>query len=70
MVVLFKNKTKKKIIKKFITFKKAKSFYDKLVKESNDVIFDVEIEAGKECKYEIGLVELSSKQLVDRKSVV
>jgi hypothetical protein len=64
MVVLFKNKTKKKIIKKFITFKKAKSFYDKLVKESNDVIFEVEIEAGKECKYEIGLVELSSKQLV------
>jgi hypothetical protein len=64
MVVLFKNKTKKKIIKKFITFKKAKSFYDKLVSESNDVIFNVEVEAGKECKYEIGLVELSSKQLV------
>jgi predicted Fe-Mo cluster-binding NifX family protein len=64
MVVLFKNKTKKKIIKKFITFKRAKSFYDNLVKESNDVIFNVEVEAGKECKYEIGLVEMSSKQLV------
>lgn len=64
MVVLFKNKTKKKIIKKFITFKKAKSFYDKLIKESDDVIFNVEVESGKECKYEIGLVELSSKQLV------
>ena len=64
MVVLFKNKTKKKIIKKFITFKRAKSFYDNLVKESNDVIFNVEVEAGKKCKYEIGLVEMSSKQLV------
>jgi len=64
MVVLFKNKTKKKIIKKFVTFKRAKSFYDNLVKESNDVIFNVEVEAGKECKYEIGLVEMSSKQLV------
>jgi len=64
IVVLFKDKTKKKIIKKFITFKRAKSFYDKLVKESNEVIFNVEVEAGKECKYEIGIVEMSSKQLV------
>jgi predicted Fe-Mo cluster-binding NifX family protein len=64
IVVLFKDKTKKKIIKKFVTFKRAKSFYDKLVKESNEVIFNVEVEAGKECKYEIGIVEMSSKQLV------
>lgn len=64
LVVLFKNKTKKKIIKKFITFNKAKLFYDKLVSESQDVIFDVEVESGKECRYEIGLVEISGKQLV------
>lgn len=64
IVVLFKNKTKKKIIKKFVTFKRAKTFYDKLVKESNEVVFNVEVEAGKECKYEIGIVEMSSKQLV------
>lgn len=64
VVVLFKNKTKKKIIKKFVTFKRAKSFYDKLVKESDEVIFNVEVEAGKECKYEIGIIEMSSKQLV------
>ena len=64
MVVLFKNKTKKKIIKKFITFKKAKSFYNDLLKKSDEVIFNVEVEAGKECKYEVGIVELSSKQLV------
>lgn len=64
IVVLFKNKKKKKIINKFITFKKAISFYDNLVKESQEVIFDVEIESGKECKYEIGIVEMSGKQLV------
>jgi hypothetical protein len=64
LVVLFKNKTKKKIIKKFITFNKSKLFYDKLVSESQDVIFDVEVESGKECRYEIGLVEISGKQLV------
>ena len=64
LVVLFKNKTKKKIIKKFITFNRAKLFYDNLIKESQEVIFNVEIEAGKECKYEIGLIEMSGKQLV------
>jgi len=64
LVVLFKNKTKKKIINKFITFNKAKLFYDKLLAECQDVIFDVEVESAKECKYEIGLVEMSSKQLV------
>ena len=64
IVVLFKNKTKKKIIKKFITFNRAKLFYDNLIKESQEVIFNVEIEGGKECKYEIGLIEMSGKQLV------
>jgi hypothetical protein len=39
-VVLFKNKLKKKIIKKFVTLKKATQFYEKNLAESNDVIFD------------------------------
>lgn len=64
LVVLFKNKKKKKIIKKFITFNRAKSFYDNLVNESQEVIFNVEVESGEECRYEIGLVEMSGKQLV------
>jgi hypothetical protein len=64
IVVLFKNKTEKKIIKKFITFNRAKLFYDNLIKESQEVIFNVEIEAGKECKYELGIIEMSGKQLV------
>jgi hypothetical protein len=61
---LFKNKKKKKIIKKFITFNRTKLFYDNLIKESQEVIFNVEVESGEECKYEIGLVEMSGKQLV------
>lgn len=64
MVVLFKDKKKKKIIKKFITFSRAKQFYEKLIKESNNVLFEVKVEAGQECKYEIGIVELSSRQLI------
>ena len=64
IVVLFKNKKKKRIIKKFITFTRAKQFYDKLVQESNEVLFEIKVEGGSECAYEIGIVEMSSKQLV------
>jgi hypothetical protein len=64
LVVLFKDKKRKRIIKKFIIHKKAKLFYDTLIKDSNEVIFDVEVENGKECKYELGIVEMSSKQLI------
>jgi hypothetical protein len=64
VVVLFKNKKKKKIIKKFITFSRAKQFYDKLIEESNEVLFEVKVEGGYECRYEVGIVEMSSKQLI------
>jgi len=64
LVVLFKNKKKKRIIKKFITFSRAKQFYDKLIEESNEVLFDVRVEAGKESKYELGIIEMSAKQLI------
>jgi hypothetical protein len=64
LVVLFKDKKRKRIIKKFITHKKAKLFYDGLMKDSNEVIFNTEVENGKECKYELGLVEMSSNQLI------
>jgi hypothetical protein len=64
LVVLFKNKKKKKIIKKFITLSRAKQFYDKLMEKSNEVLFETKIEGGKECKYEMGIIEMSSKQLI------
>lgn len=64
MVVLFKNKKRKRIIKKFVTFSKAKSFYNKKIKESDDVIFNMIVENGRDCKLELGIVEMSSKQLI------
>ena len=64
LVVLFKNKKRKKIINKFVTFSRAKQYYNKLLKESNDVIFNVEIENGVDARYELGLIELSDNQLI------
>jgi hypothetical protein len=64
LVVLFKNKKRKKIIKKFVTLSRAKNFYDSLIKKSNEVIFDILYENGLECSFELGMVELSSNQLV------
>jgi len=63
IIVLFKNKSKKRIIKKFITYKHSKSFFEKLIKKSDEVIFDKKIESGLDCNFELGLVELSNKQL-------
>ena len=64
IVVLFKDKLKKKIINKFVTLKNAKDFYGKKLSISNDVIFEVVVENGHPCKYEIGIIEMSSKQSV------
>jgi hypothetical protein len=59
-VVLFKNKQKKKIINKFKTYDKAKRFYEKLIKESEDVFFDKKTENGQECEFELALLEKGS----------
>ena len=64
LVVLFKDKKKKRIINKFITPSKAKDFFNKKMKESSDVIFDVKYESGKEVDYEMGIIHMSSKQEV------
>lgn len=58
LVVLFKNKLKKRIINKFITYKRAKNFFDEKIKKSDSVIFETNIENGKDCEYEIGIVSL------------
>ena len=57
-VVLFKNKSSKKILKDFVTYKKAKLYFDSLLKENNDVLFSMKIENGKEVFYEIALILL------------
>jgi hypothetical protein len=62
LVVLFKNKKRKRIIKKFITLSRAESFFNTLIIESDEVIFNVLIKNTKDCKLELSLVELSTNQ--------
>lgn len=57
LVVLFKNKEKRKIINKFKTKKKALDFYEKLISESNNVIFNKSTENGFDCFFELALME-------------
>jgi hypothetical protein len=59
-IVLFKNKTKKKIINKFKTYKRANNFFESLINESDSVIFDKKYENGVECSYELALIEKTS----------
>jgi hypothetical protein len=61
LVVLFKNKEKRKIINKFKTEKKALAFFNKLVHTSNEVIFPKETENGFDCTYEISILEKKTK---------
>jgi len=62
LVVLFKNKKRKRIIKKFVTLSRAKKLYNQLINESKEVIFEVLVENGKECKFELGLIENKTNQ--------
>lgn len=59
LIVLFKNKERKKIIKKFKTKERAEKFFDNLL--NNDVVFNKEVENGKSCEFEIGILENDSK---------
>lgn len=56
-IVLFKNKVKKKIIKKFVTLEKAKKYYEYILGLSENVTFNTIIENTKEVKYEIALLD-------------
>jgi hypothetical protein len=57
LIVLFKNKVKKKIINKFITDKKCDDTYKKLIEVSDSVIFPKEYENGVKSKYELTILE-------------
>ena len=56
LVLLFKNKVKQKIINKYQTKERALELYNKLVKQSDNVVFDTAYENGRHCEYEIALV--------------
>jgi len=61
IIVLFKNKVKKKIIKKFKTLDRAQKFYNNLLSKSDEVIFDKQYENGHRCKFELGLLGPKNK---------
>jgi len=62
LIVLFKNKERKKIIKKYKTFENAKKYYDFSLDQNSQIIFDKKVENGKFCDYEIGLVETNPSE--------
>lgn len=64
LVVLFKNRKKKKIIKEFKTYRRAKVLYEKLKGESDNVLFEGRISNTEEFKLELGLVEINGSTLV------
>ena len=64
IIVLFKNRVKKKIIKKFKTFDRAQKYYNNLLSNSDEVIFDKQHENGYQCEFELGLLGPKDKNNV------
>lgn len=56
LIVLFKNKKRKKIINKFKTLERAKLFFDSKIKESNKVYFSKKVENAVYCEFDLGIV--------------
>jgi hypothetical protein len=61
IIVLFKNKKKRKIIKRYDTEKKAIEKYNSLLKLNNNIIFEKLIENAEETNYELGLITNQKK---------
>jgi len=61
LIVLFKNKERKKIIKSFKTYENAKKFYDNQIISNKTIKFNTLFENGKSCSFEIGILEKNSK---------
>lgn len=58
LIVLFKNKKRKKIIKSFVRKNKAELFFNKCVDESDRVNFEISVENAKKVTYEISIVSI------------
>lgn len=56
IVVLFKNKKRKKIIKSFIKKNTAELYFKKICEQSDKVKFNVEVENSLDVTYEVGLL--------------
>jgi hypothetical protein len=56
ILVLFKNKKKRKIIKRYYTEKNAKKQFDTLIKKNSEIIFEKKIENTAEVVFHLGLL--------------
>ena len=63
LIVLFKNKVKKKIIKKFKTLKRVDDYYKSLMDTSDNIIFNKQYDNGFESYYELALLEPKSDKI-------
>jgi len=57
IVVLFKNKERKKIINKFKTFDRAQDFFNKKIEENKNVLFEKQVENANDCNFELCLLQ-------------
>jgi hypothetical protein len=61
LIVLFKNKKKRKIIKRYATEKSAKEKFNKLIKENDKIYFDKKIENATPVDYELAILTNKTK---------
>jgi hypothetical protein len=61
LIVLFKNKKKRKIIKRYATEKNAKQKFNELIKENAKIYFDKKIENATDVDYELAILTNKSK---------
>jgi len=57
IVVLFKNKERKKIINKFKTIERATEFFNKKIEENKNVLFEKQVENANDCNFELCLLQ-------------
>ena len=62
LIVLFKDKKRKKIINKFKTLDRAKDFYNNKLDHSSKVIFEKKVENASPCDYELGLLSKKNNE--------
>lgn len=55
-VVIFKNKRKKKVIKKYKSLDKAIQFFDKLMEDNNNIVFEKLLENGSMCDHNLLII--------------
>ncbi len=65
LIVLFKNREKRKIIKGFIGLDRAKNFYDNHMKKNESILFEKKYQNGFDCSMELALVKINGEDYVD-----